>query len=152
MRSFSTRIFDYSAIYILFLMVRLHSRCKYFTKSRIWIIYLKRCIPLNIEHFNTKYFMADVGRETSIWVTSCVRTFQSEVIKYKSSQLIHVFLKIFDVLLLPKEHHQNYWEFLQINNICLKTDTILLQCTFYQFQYFIITSVSSHMFFCSWRD
>ena len=26
-----------------------------------------------------------------------------------------------------------------VNNICLKTDTILLQYTFYQFQYFIIT-------------
>ena len=49
------------------------------------------------------------------------------------------FLNIFDVSLLPKEHHQNYWKFLQVNNICLKTDTILLQCTFYQFQYFIIT-------------
>ena len=60
-------------------------------------------------------------------------------IKCKSSRLIHVFLKIFDVLLLPKEHHQNYWKFLQVNNICLKTDTILLQYTFYQFQYFIIT-------------
>ena len=54
-------------------------------------------------------------------------------IKYKSSRLIHVFLKIFDVWLLPKEHHQNYWKFLQVNNICLKTDTILLQYTFYQF-------------------
>ena len=29
------------------------------------------------------------------------------MIKYKSSRLIHVFLKIFDVSLLPKEHHQN---------------------------------------------
>ena len=66
-------------------------------------------------------------------------SFKSEVIKYKSSRLIHVFLKFFDVLLLPKEHHQNYWKFLQVNNICLKTDTILLQYTFYQFQYFIIT-------------
>ena len=34
--------------------------------------------------------------------------FQSEVIKYKSSRLIHVFLKILDVPLLSKEHHQNY--------------------------------------------
>ena len=32
------------------------------------------------------------------------------------------FLKFSDVLLLPKEHHQNYWKFLQVNNICLKTD------------------------------
>ena len=61
------------------------------------------------------------------------------MIKYKSNRLIHVFLKIFDVSLLPKEHHWNYWKFLQVNNICLKTDTILLQYTLYQFQYFIIT-------------
>ena len=49
------------------------------------------------------------------------------------------FLKFFDVFLLPKKHHQNYWKFLQVNNRCLKTDTFLLQYTFYQFQYFITT-------------
>ena len=36
-----------------------------------------------------------------------------------------LFIKTFDASLLPKEHHQNYWTFLQDNNICLKTDTIL---------------------------
>ena len=46
------------------------------------------------------------------------------------------FLK-FDVSLLPKQHHQNYWKFLQVNNLCLKSDTILLQYTFHRFQYFI---------------
>ena len=53
------------------------------------------------------------------------------MIKYKSSRLIHVFLNIFDVSLLPKEHYQNYWKFLQVNNI-----TILLQYTSYRSQYF----------------
>ena len=42
------------------------------------------------------------------------------MIKYKSCRLIHDFLKIFDVLLLPKGHHQNYWKFLQVSNICFK--------------------------------
>ena len=78
----------------------------------------------------------------NIWVwlllIMAIWLFQSEVIKYKSSQLILFFL-IFDVSLLPKEHHQNYWKFLQVNNIYLKTDTILLQYKFYQFQYFITT-------------
>ena len=50
-----------------------------------------------------------------------------------------IFFKIFDVFLLPKKHHQNYWKFLQVNNICLKADTFILQYTFYQFQYFITT-------------
>ena len=78
------------------------------------------------------------------------------MIKYKSSRLIHVFLKMFDISLLPKEHHQNYWNFLQVNkyiiDLKLKTDTTLLQYIFYQFQYFIITwlvyqhSISSHAF------
>ena len=65
------------------------------------------------------------------------------MIKYNSSWLFY-FLKNFDFPLLPKEHHPNYWKFLQVYNIkiCLKTDTILLQYTLHQFQYFIAT--------CSW--
>ena len=53
--------------------------------------------------------------------------------------IIRNILKTFDVSLLPKEHHQHYWKLVQVNNICLKTDTILPQYTFYQFQYFITT-------------
>ena len=52
---------------------------------------------------------------------------KSEVIKYKSTRLIHVFLTFFDVSLL------------QANNICLKINASLLQYTFYQFQHFITT-------------
>ena len=66
--------------------------------------------------------------------------------KSKSCRLIHVFLKIFDVLLFPKEQHQNYQKFLQVNNICLKTDAILLQYTFHQFQYFIITCLHRRIY------
>ena len=39
--------------------------------------------------------------------TTVTNILKTEVIKYKSSRLIHAFLKIFDVSLLPKEHHQN---------------------------------------------
>ena len=46
-------------------------------------------------------------------------SFKSEVIKYISSRLTMFFL--------------------QVNNICLKTDKVLLQYTFYPFQYFITT-------------
>ena len=50
-----------------------------------------------------------------------------------------IFLKFFDIFLLTKKHHQNYWKFLQVNNICLKAGTFILQYTFYHFQYFITT-------------
>ena len=40
--------------------------------------------------------------------TAVANILKTEVIKYKSSRLINAFLKIFDVSLLPKEHHQNY--------------------------------------------
>ena len=40
--------------------------------------------------------------------TTVTNILKTEVIKYKSSRLIHVFLKIVDASLLPKKHHQNY--------------------------------------------
>ena len=43
-----------------------------------------------------------------------------------------IFFKIFDVFPSPKKHLQNYWKFLQVNNICWKADTFILQYTFYQ--------------------
>ena len=63
--------------------------------------------------------------------------FESEVIKYKSSRLIQVFLKILTFHSDQKSIIRTIESI--VNNICLKTDTILLQYTFYQFQYFIIT-------------
>ena len=115
----------------------LHINEKKYRYRKMWILQQKYkmwfCSILPI------FILSDIVSIVILIRGDFLYLFQSEVIKCKSSRLIHVFLKIFDVSFLTEKHHQNYWKFLQVNNICLKSDTILLQYTFYQFQYFIIT-------------
>ena len=55
------------------------------------------------------------------------------------------FLKV-DILLLPKEHHQNYWKF-TVNNIKKQLILFLWKCTLYWFKYYITTCVSTAEFY-----